>query len=302
MTDDTQTKALAPIDVLRTTLDRMAPQFKLALPEHVTPERFVRTTMTAIQANPDLLECDRRSLLGACMKAAQDGLQLDGRDAALVIFNTKRKDPATGRDVWVKLAQYMPMIGGVLKKVRQSGELAAIDAQVVYEHDEFEQVLGDDPRIVHKAPPLGKDRGKAVGVYAIATLKNGEKQREVMDVAQVEQVRAISKAKDSGPWVAWWGEMARKTVLRRLSKRLPMSAELDEFLRRDDALYNLNEASSVKPAGPAPTGTPGRLLAAIGATDGRTIEHDEEPASEAQDAPQVAMVAEAVDMVDDIPI
>jgi recombination protein RecT len=54
-----------------------------------------------------------------------------------------------------------------------------------------------------------------------------------MTVDEIEQVRAVSRAGASGPWGQWWGEMAKKTVLRRLSKRLPMSTDADELLRRE---------------------------------------------------------------------
>jgi hypothetical protein len=57
-----------------------------------------------------------------------------------------------------------------------------------------------------------------------------------MDIAAIERVRKVSRASgsSSGPWVQWWDEMARKTVFRRLSKWLPLDAEADELMRRDD--------------------------------------------------------------------
>jgi recombination protein RecT len=204
----------------------MQPEFAAALPPQIPVEKFIRTTLTAVQMNPDLLQADRRSLLGACMKAAQDGLLLDGREAAPVIFNTK-----DGKKV-----QYMPMVGGILKKIRNSGELASISAQVAYDKDHFEYELGDNENIVHK-PFLGDDRGKPIAVYAVAKTKDGAIYREVMSVADVEKVRASSKAGKFGPWVEWWDEMAKKTVIRRMAKRLPSSADVDQVFESD------NEAS-----------------------------------------------------------
>lgn len=217
---------LTPIEAMRGTLTRMTPEFQAALPPQIPVEKFIRTTLTAIQMQPELLSADRRSLLGGCMKAAQDGLLCDGREAALVIFNTKNG----------KMAQYMPMVGGILKKIRNSGELASISAQVVYEKDHFDYELGDDERISHK-PYLGKERGAAIAVYGIAKTKDGAIYREVMSVDEVEQVRKVSRASGNGPWVQWWGEMAKKTVIRRLAKRLPSSADVDQVLQSD------NEAS-----------------------------------------------------------
>jgi recombination protein RecT len=168
------TNAISVIDSVRSTLTKMQPEFAAALPPQIPAEKFIRTTVTAIQMQPDLLQADRRSLLGACMKAAQDGLLPDGREAALVIFRGKG-----GAQV-----QYMPMIGGLLKKLRNSGELASISAHVVHEHDQFDYILGDEERIEHK-PCLFGDRGQPIAVYAVAKTKDGAVYREVMSVEEV---------------------------------------------------------------------------------------------------------------------
>lgn len=212
-------------------LQSYEPQFAAALPSHIPPEKFRRTVITALNAQPDLANADRRSLFTACVRAAQDGLFPDGREAALVIFNTK--DRKTGE--WRKLVQYLPMVGGLIKRMRNSGELAAISAYVVFSEDAFDYELGDEPRLSHK-PAMG-DRGKPIGAYAIAKLTNGEVLREVMSIAEIEKVRQVSRAKDDGPWRDWWEEMARKTVIRRLSKRLPSSADVDDVMRHEEDQY-----------------------------------------------------------------
>jgi recombination protein RecT len=223
-------KSTALVEI-RSTLATMAPEFRSALPAHITPERFIRTAQTALNMNPDIVDCDRRSIYGAVMKAAQDGLVLDGREAALVRFRSKAGDQC----------QYMPMVAGILKKARNSGEISTISAHVVYSNDTFNYTLGDDEKIEHK-PCLTGERGKPMLVYAVATFKDGGKQRAIMTVAEIERVRAVSRAKDGGPWVQWWDEMAKKTVIRRLAKYLPSAADRDEdevqrVVERDDELY-----------------------------------------------------------------
>lgn len=230
-----------PVAVIRENLTAMAPEFKAALPAHVPVEKFTRVAMTAIQNTPDLLDADRRSLFGACVRLAQDGLLPDGREAALVIFNTKDK---TGG--WTKKVQAMPMIAGVLKKVRQSGEVAKVSAQVVYENDVFVVRYGFDEDVEHSPPALDKPRGKAIGAYATAVLKDGSKLLEVMSLEEIDKVRNVSRSKDKGPWSDWWSEMARKTVMRRLSKRLPMSTDLEEqIFQRDETLGGKADAPAL---------------------------------------------------------
>ena len=211
-----------PVAVIRQNLTAMAPEFKAALPDHIDVDKFTRVAMTAIQTNPQLQNADRRSLFGACVRLAQDGLLPDGREAALVMFKDK--------------AQAMPMIAGILKKVRQSGEVSKINAFVVHENDHFKVSYGFDEDVEHIPPGLDKPRGKPIGAYATAVLKDGSRLLEVMSFEEIEAVRKVSRAANNGPWVSWWGEMARKTVMRRLSKRLPMSTDVEELVRRDDAL------------------------------------------------------------------
>ncbi len=243
-------RAISPAEQFRSTLTALAPKFGEMLPPQINPAKLVGTVMTAVNMQPDLLAADRRSLLVSCMRAAQDGLLPDGREAAFVIFG--------GRDG--KKVQYMPMVGGLLKKLRNSGELASISAQVVYAKDQFDYQLGDEERIDHK-PFFGADRGSPVAVYAVAKTKDGAVYREVMSVEEVEKVRNVSRARDSGPWTQWWGEMAKKTIIRRICKRLPSSADLDQVLRHDDETYDHSQPAR---KGAAPSGPLSRLKGALG--------------------------------------
>src|SRR4051812_38118254 len=100
------------VDGIKGQLEKMRGEFTKQLPKGMPTERFVRTILTAVQINPDLMVADRKSLILACMKAAQDGLMPDGREGALVVYNTKVKAKnAQGREVetWVKTVQWLRM-------------------------------------------------------------------------------------------------------------------------------------------------------------------------------------------------
>lgn len=213
-----------PMQALRQTLEGpMRVEIAKALPKGIEPDRFIRTIVTAVQMNPDLLTADRRSLFGACMKAAQDGLQLDGREAVLNIYNTKVKTPQG--DQWVPSVQYLPMVRGLLKIARNSGEIAHIDAAAVYEKDEFIFERGDDSKIVHR-PYLGADDpGPVIAAYMIAKLNNGEVHREVMSRRDIDKVREASKSKNGPGWSTWYDQFAIKSVIKRGTKLLPQSSD-----------------------------------------------------------------------------
>jgi len=232
----------------------LKPEIEKVLPAHVTADKFMRVILTAISQNPKLYRADRRSLLTSCIRAAQDGLLPDGREAALVLYRSKERviDEKSGREVerYVDKVQYMPMVAGVLKKVRNSGELLSITANVVYEHDQFRYWIDDaGEHVTHEPNVLAEDRGRFRAVYAIAKTKDGGVYTEIMSRGQVEQVRSVSRAKDNGPWVDWYDEMARKSVIRRLAKRLPMSTDLEQVIRRDDEMYDLEQPRRVASGG-----------------------------------------------------
>ena len=199
--------------------------FSSALPKHIPYAKFQNTAMLAITQNPRLLSADTKSLFGSFVACAGDGLLPDGRQATITMFGTT--------------AQYMPMVGGIIEKLRRSGELITLSANVVYENDVYEYELGDNERIIHK-PLKSGDRGKAIAVYANAKLKGGGVQREIMTVDEVEQVRNVSKAKNSGPWKDWWSEMAKKTCIRRLCKMLPSSPEMSAFWDEHDETFEFD--------------------------------------------------------------
>ena len=203
-----------------------------ALPENLTPQKFVSVTVTAIKTNPALIAADRDSLYNSIVRCAQDGLMPDNREAALVVYRVKGVDRV----------QYLPMIGGLRKRLAEHG--FDLTTYVVYENDKFDYQLGDEPWVKHKPAKLGTPRGKPIGAYAIAEdTRTHKRYIDVMDVAQIEQVRAVSRAATSeyGPWVKWWDEQARKTVGRRLAKTLPLAdpEAVAKLMAAIDAEYDL---------------------------------------------------------------
>ncbi len=213
---------------------------KQYIPDKETRDRFSRVVKRAVQENPELLQADLKSLYFACEKAAQDKLMPDGKEGFLSIYNTNigtKKDPD-----WIKKVQWQPMILGLRKILANAG--FTIRAEIVYEHDEFFYELGDTPVIIHR-PKMFGDRGEIIGAYAIATDKNGNKYREVMDLAELEKVHQASKQPNSNVWKIWLTEMYRKAVAKRLFKQLPLSDSFLEVITRDNQQFDMNKAPAV---------------------------------------------------------
>lgn len=219
------------MDEFRTALVAKESQYAPALPSHISPERFQGTVVTAVNLNPDLLKADRRSLFNACTRAAHDGLMPDGREGALVIFG--------------KQVTWMPMVYGIIKKARQSGEIATLGARIVYQNEldtgRFKFTIRDGEDVLEHDPILFGERGVPVGAYARVKFKDGSIEYEILNKAELDKIRNVSRAKNGGPWVEWWEEMAKKSAIRRLAKRLPLSSELQATISHGEEVTEYQE-------------------------------------------------------------
>ncbi|POE22837.1 hypothetical protein BV923_09635 [Pectobacterium odoriferum] len=224
---------MSELTIIQDNLKTQLVSAKNILPSHINFDRFVTAAAVAIANNPDLDVADPQSLINSLTLCAKDGLIPDNREAALVVFNTKVK--RNGLDTWIKKVQYMPMVDGVMKRARQTGEISIIAARIVYENDAFRAWMDDSGEHISYEPTLG-ERGNIIGAFAYARMHKGEVQFEWMNPADIEKVRLASKNPDSPPWKNWWEGMARKSVMHRLARRLPNSSELMEMLERGNEM------------------------------------------------------------------
>ncbi|MGP4061478.1 recombination protein RecT [Halobacillus sp. H74] len=218
------------VNTIQAYLKKMGPEFERALPKHMDADRLGRIAMTTIRQNPKLLECSIPSLMGAVMQAAQLGLEpgLIGHCYLVPFYNGKMKET----DV-----QFIIGYKGMIDLARRSGHIESIYAHTVHENDEFEYELGLHPKLIHK--PSTGERGDMNFVYSVAHFKDGGYQFEVFSRNDVDKVKERSKAGKFGPWQTDYEEMAKKTVIRRMFKYLPISVEVqnqathDETVRKD---------------------------------------------------------------------
>lgn len=259
---------------------------EFALPSNVKPEAFRNAALIAAQDNPKILQCDQPSVFKSLRTLATAGLVPDGREAALVPFNTK----IDGK--WGSKCQAMPMVFGLIKMVRRSGEVSDIRAHIVYQNEvdqgRFDYVVGDDESLTHK-PILFGEKGNPVAAYAIAKMKDGTTVREFMSAEEIETVRRSSAAqkdystkpaktseKPIGIWLDWWAEMWKKTVIRRICKRLDMSSEdMRRVLVDEDT-----EMKDVTPDAPELSAFAEKIAAARAEAEPQEPEEPQDPAPE----------------------
>lgn len=211
------------------TGDQMKKQFMLALPKVLPVDRFLRCLVTTLNRTPELANCDRQSVLAGAMTAAQLGLEIDpalGR-AYLLPYNDHKKG---------KIAQLIIGYKGYVDLAYRSGQMAGLQAEVVYEADEFVYEYGLNPRLRH-IPADTDDHGPLKYAYAVAHLQNGGHVFRVLNRSEVMRHKASSKSAGSNysPWTTHESEMWRKTAIRALASLLPLSPELRDAVATDDA-------------------------------------------------------------------
>jgi recombination protein RecT len=211
-------------------LEKIKPQFLQQ--SGLKESDFRKEVSFAVQiakSNPYLQKCTSDSALKAVLNVAQVGLSLNPfkKEAYLVPrYNSKTGETEVCLD---------PSYIGLIKLATDSGIVKSLNCQIIYSGDDVEINMSFENPVLKHTPYFlnGNEKGTIVGVYSIATLKNGSKHAEIMGKDQIEEIRERSegyKAYKSGKtksnvWVTDEGEMFRKTVIKRHCKYLPKSGD-----------------------------------------------------------------------------
>ena len=195
-----------------------------ALPQHLSVERFIRISSTALTKNPKLLSCTPASFTRCLIELSMYGLEPDGRNAHLIPY---------GKECTL-IIDYK----GLVRLLYQTNSIDRIHADVVCENDVFEENMGE----VTKHVINRKDgRGDIYAAYSMVIMKNGIKSFCVMGREELNSVRNASK-NPNGVWKTWEGEMCKKAVIRRHCKLLPLQPEtMDNIAKIDNLEYDLSK-------------------------------------------------------------
>lgn len=134
---------------------------------------------------------------------------------------------------------------GLLNIAQKSGSIVWGQAKLVYKNDTYENT-GIDTVPVHGQETFG-DKGDVVGAYCTVKLPSGDYLTEEMDIEEINKIKNSSKAQN-GPWKTWFGEMARKSVVKRASKYWPQTERVSnavEMLNQQDG--NIEEIQPTSP-------------------------------------------------------
>lgn len=191
------------------------------MPANIDRPRFFELAKSVLVEKPELMQCTPQSILGAFKKCAKLGFDPGMPNEAHFVKYGDKCEFQSG---------YM----GLIKAVKRDKSVKTIWPYAVYEGDEFYEELGSDPKLVHRPKRIP---GAAIThYYALVKFVDSDPIWEVMSVAQIESHRdQYSKGqhrKDSA-WQTNFDGMAKKTVLRKVVKYLPMTQDLKEYFNAE---------------------------------------------------------------------
>ena len=207
----------------------MMPEIKRALPTVLTPERFTRIALSALNNTPALQQCTPMSFLAALMNAAQLGLEPNTPLGQAYLIPYKNKG--------ILECQFQIGYKGLIDLAYRNGQMQTIQAQAVYENDEFFYEYGLEPKLVHR--PAFSDRGELVYFYGIFRTVNGGYGMAVMSKTDMDvYAKTYSKAFDSSysPWKSNYEDMAKKTVIKQALKYAPIKTDFQRALSADETI------------------------------------------------------------------
>lgn len=207
----------------------MEPEIKRALPSVLTPERFTRMALSAINNTPKLAECTPMSFLAALMNAAQLGLEPNTPLGQAYLIPYKNHNQLE--------CQFQLGYKGLLDLAYRNERMQSIEAHTVYVNDEFYYELGLEPTLKHV--PSWDNRGEIIGFYAVFKLDNGGYRFEFMSKSDIDRYAStFSKAfaSDYSPWRTNYEQMAKKTVIKQLLKYAPIKSDFRKAISMDETI------------------------------------------------------------------
>lgn len=202
-------------------------EIQRAIPTGMTPARFTRLALTAINSTPRLAQCTQVSVLAACMQAAALGLEPNTPLQQCWVL------PFENRDEQRFDAQFIMGYRGIITLALRSPGVLDVQAREVYAGDDFEYEYGLDEKLRHVPTFDEQAVDDIVQYYGIVRYPDGGHYWRLVKPHTIEEHRKRSKSPNSPAWRNDYLPMALKTVIRIISPYMPLSAEAVAALAAD---------------------------------------------------------------------
>lgn len=223
-------------------------QLAEAATKYLDPDRLIRVFLGLAQQTPEILDCERASVVAALATCSKLGLE-PGNELGHVYLIPRK------RHLTVQLG-----FRGLLELARRSGNIRRVNASAVYRWEVEAGLFGythEPPEIRHEwspdAPP-DPDTETIVGAYAVIETTDGARAQIWLSRAEIERRRAMGGRGDgagSPVWRHWYAEMACKTAIRYLLSRglVSMTSEMAEAFAAEDRCTEPSPPRTITPPG-----------------------------------------------------
>lgn len=179
-----------------------------AMPKDFNQTRFLQNCMTVLQDTKGIENCNPVSIARTLLKGAFLGLDFFQKECYAIPY---------GGDL-----QFQTDYKGEIKMAKKYSTRAIIDiyAKVVRKGDTYSSSVEDGKQTVSFIPKPFNDEA-IIGAFAVCLYEDGGMDFEEMSTMQIEGIREnFSKMKGGLMWTKVPEEAYKKTVLRRLTKKI----------------------------------------------------------------------------------
>lgn len=186
-----------------------------AMPKGFNQTRFLQNCLAVLNDTKDIENCSAVSIARTMIKGAYLGLDFFRRECYAIPYDGKLQFQTDYKGEVKIISKYS------VKKIRD------IYAKLVRVGDDLVMGVRDGKQTLYFTP-LNFNDGDLQGAFAVVYFEDGSMSCDAMSVKEIEAVRnQYSKAPKSPAWIKSYGEMCKKTVLRRLCKMI--SLEFDNL-------------------------------------------------------------------------
>ena len=179
-----------------------------AMPKGFNQTRFMQNCMTVLQDTQGIENCSPISISRTLLKGAFLGLDFFQKECYAIPYGNS--------------LQFQTDYKGETKMAKKYSirPIKDIYAKVIKEGDLFEEEIVSGVQMIN-FKPLPLNDGEIMGAFAVVLYEDGGMEYEVMTKKEIEDVRNnFSKQKNGLMWTKTPGEAYKKTVLRRLTKKI----------------------------------------------------------------------------------
>lgn len=179
-----------------------------AMPKGFNQTRFLQNCMTVLQDTKGIENCQPLSIARTLLKGAFLGLDFFQKECYAIPYGDG--------------LQFQTDYKGETKMAKKYSirPIKDIYAKVVREGDDFSEEIQAGLQIIN-FKPLPFNNGKITGAFAVVLYQDGGMEYETMSTEQIEGIRGdFSKMKNGLMWTKVPEEAYKKTVLRRLTKKI----------------------------------------------------------------------------------